>query len=107
MTASHPRDQIWYGILSAERLDRYYDVMATRFRQRHRSLNIFIAICSTGAAAVLLAELPMWISSILFLLVTSGVIWGSYTDYSQKSTIAFVTSKRCREPQCCLETALA
>ena len=96
MTTQH-RERVWYGMLDAERLTRYYLRLATRFERYNFALNVVIAIFSLGAAAVLLAELPQWISATLFFVVAGAVIWMSYANYSKKHAIALMVSKQCSE----------
>ncbi len=94
-------EQVWYPLLDAERLTRYYGHLATRFRRLQFVLNMFIAASTTGAAVSLLAQLPdqvsAWLSAGLFFMVAVGVAWMSYADYSKKATTAFIVSKQCGE----------
>ncbi len=89
------RDQIWYTMLDAERLSRYYGQLATRFQRRQFWLNIAVAFCSLAAASVLLAKIDVIVSAVLFFVVSGGVIWGVFADYSKKAAIANVTTREC------------
>ena len=90
-------DRIWQDMLDAARLSSYYRRLATRFRRRHFATNVVISVLSLMAATVLLVDLPDWISASLFLAVAIVVVWGSYSDYSKRATIARHVSRRCNQ----------
>ena len=59
------RDQVWIGILEANRLTRYYSALADQLRWRQRLLSVVIAVAASGAAATVLAQWPAWLSAIV------------------------------------------
>lgn len=87
--------QVWIGLLDAERLSRYYGRLAVRLQRWHFGLTVFIALCSTGAAATLIASLPGLIPTLLSLTVAAGAIWSSYANYSKKAAVASVIRSQC------------
>ena len=52
------RDQVWIGILEANRLTRYYSALADQLRWRQRLLSVVIAVAASGAAATVLEVWP-------------------------------------------------
>lgn len=96
MTTQH-RDVIWDGLLDAERLDRYYDILGLRFRAKHVAFNIYVSIALTVSAVALLSEWADWIPSVLFVSSSLTVTVSHYAEFSRKSGIAFRTSRRYRE----------
>lgn len=89
------REQIWYTMLDAERLSRYYARLSTRFQRKQFWLNIAVAFCSLAAASVLLAQIDVIVPAVLFFVVSGGVTWGIFADYSKKAAIANITTKEC------------
>ena len=87
--------QVWIGLLDAERLSRYYGRLAVRLQRWHFGLTVFIALCSTGAAATLIASLPGLIPTLLSLTVAAAAIWSSYANYSKKAAVASVIRSQC------------
>ena len=82
------RDQVWMGILEANRLTRYYSALADQMRWRHRLWSVFIAGAASGAAATLLAQLPDWVSASVLFAAALAAIWSHYADYSGKAAKA-------------------
>ena len=82
------RDQVWIGILEANRLTRYYSALADQFRWRQRLLSVLIAAAASGAAAAVLAQLPEWLSAIILFGTSLAAIWSHYADYSGKAAKA-------------------
>ena len=76
------RDQVWMGILEANRLTRYYSGLADQMRWRQRLLSTVIAVAASGAAATVLAQLPEWISAIVLFGTAVAAIWSHLADYS-------------------------
>ncbi len=91
------RDQIWYTLLDAERLARYYERLGSRYQRLHFYLNVAVTICSFIAAVVLLVDWYAWISAGLFLAVSGGVTWAIFADYSKKATLADHAASECAD----------
>ena len=82
------RDQVWMGILEANRLTRYYSALADQMRWRQRLFSVTIAGAASGAAMTLLAQLPDWISAAVLFATALAAIWSHYADYSGKAAKA-------------------
>lgn len=107
MMAQYHVQQVWLGLLDAERLSRYYGRLSERFQRVHLYLMVMIALCSTGAALTLLAtfqdlipvfgQLPGLIPALLSFVVAGAAIWASHSDYSKKAAISSVIRIQCDE----------
>ncbi len=87
------RDQIWLGILDAERQYRYYQQLSDRFRRFHFRLTVFVTIAASAAASALFATLPWeadWPIAAVLAVVAGVTIWLSYANYSGKATAAYI-----------------
>ena len=82
------RDQVWIGILEANRLTRYYSALADQLRWRQRLLSVVIAVAASGAAATVLAQWPAWLSAVVLFGTSFAAIWSHYADYSGKAAKA-------------------
>ena len=87
--------QVWLGLLDAERLSRYYGRLALRFQRWNLFLTLVILLCSTGAAATLITELPTWVQAVLSLVVAAVAIWSYLLGYSKKAAVASVIRSQC------------
>ena len=58
MVSEQTRNDIWQGLLDAARLDRYYEALAERYRQRHLALRILLLLAAIGGMVSLLEVLP-------------------------------------------------
>ena len=82
------RDQVWIGILEANRLTRYYSALADQLRWRQRILSVVVAVAASGAAATVLAQWPAWLSATVLFGTSFAAIWSHYADYSGKAAKA-------------------
>ena len=82
------RNQVWSGILEANRLTRYYSALADELRWRQRLFSVFIAVAASGAAATVLVQAPGWLSAIVLFGTSAAAIWSHYADYSGKAAKA-------------------
>ena len=90
MDADQLRAEVWYGLLDAERLARYYDAVAARLQHWHLAMTAFVATGSTGAVASLLFDtgLPDWVAGLLVLAVAAVTVWMSYYGYASLAATA-------------------
>ncbi len=82
------RDQIWMGLLNADRVSRYYALLSRKHRRRYRLFSGLAALSATGAAASLIAQGPDWLSGIVALTTAANMVWLLLTDPSGKATAA-------------------
>ena len=80
---SLPRDDVWFGLLDADRVARYYNALAARLRRRRRLLDAFTAFGSTGAVASLLLSAPTALPTALLLAVAVASVWSLASRYSE------------------------
>lgn len=94
-------NQVWRGILDAERLTRYYSRLAERFSTWNRRLMWLIAVLSSAAVATLFAELPgwtaLWVPAAFSIPAAALALWASYADYSRKAGLAAGIASLCME----------
>lgn len=90
-------EQIWGALYDAERLNRYYERLAGRYRRLHFWFNMAIALGTLVAALMFFTDLPKLVSAILFALVSGAVIWTTFAGYARKSAAAENASALCAE----------
>ena len=95
--AQYHEQQVWNGLVNAERLSRYYGRLAARLERRQFIFTVSIVTCSTLAAATLLTQLPSLVQAVLSLVVAAAVIWSSYSGYSKKAAISSGIRAQCED----------
>lgn len=83
---SLPRDDVWFGLLDADRVARYYNALAARLRRRRRLLDAFTAFGSTGAVASLLSA-PTALPTALLLAVAVASVWSLVSRCSEDGAL--------------------
>ena len=89
--------QIWFGLLDAERLTRYYGRLSDRMRRINFALTAFTLLASTAAFASLMVRLPDFVSALCFVGVAAALIWMHLSEYSKKAAIASVVAQQCED----------
>lgn len=87
--------QVWLGLLDTERLSRYYGRLALRYQRWNLLLTAVILLCSTGAAATFMTQLPAWVQAVLSLVVAAVAIGSYLLGYSKKAAVASVIRSQC------------
>ena len=77
--------EVWGSMLHYESLQRYYTFVGERLARRRRWFASLLLTASSGAAATLLAGLPLTVSQALALLVVALTVWTELADYKGKS----------------------
>ncbi len=72
-------------MLHYESLQRYYTFVSMRLAGRRRRLAQTVLTASSGAAAALLAGVPLVVAQVLALVVAALTVWLELSDYSGKS----------------------
>ena len=94
-------NKVWRGLLDAERFVRYYGRLAEKFSRWNRIALSVIAVLTSGAAVLMLAELPAWADGwappSLAILAAALAFWLSYADYSRRAGIAAGIAVQCME----------
>ena len=85
--ATHHRDDVWYGLLDAERVARYYNALAARLRRRRRLLDAFAAFGSTSAVASLLLSAPPWALAAFVLTSAAASVWSLVSRYGDDGAL--------------------
>ena len=81
------RDDVWFGLLDADRVARYYNALAARLRRRRRLLDACTAFGSTGAAAALLLSAPTALLAAFILAVAFASAWSLVSRYSEDGAL--------------------
>ena len=68
------REQIWFGILEADRLGRYYGMVSDKYSRWHLILTCVVVVSASSSAASLLAQFPEIIAAVA-LLIASAVAY--------------------------------
>lgn len=88
--------RIWYGILDAERLSRYYGRVSDRQQKLHHGLSVAAIMLSVGGAIILLLSWPAWLVSLLFLALTLVTSLMLVFDFSRRAETARIASRQMR-----------
>ena len=78
-------EQIWTGILEADRLGRYYGMVSDKYNWWHLILTCVVVVSASSSAASLLARLPEAIAAVALLTASAVAIWLYLKDYSGKA----------------------
>ncbi len=100
--------RVWRGLLEADRLSRYYGLIAERFRDKYRYAMWSIAVVSFALTALGFGSAMrafdgniklaiVWGSVFTAFLVGAVALWVSYADYSRKAGLAASISHQCEE----------
>ena len=81
------RDDVWFGLLDADRVARYYNALAARLRRRRRLLDALTAFGSTGAVAALLLSAPAVLPAALLLAVALASVWSLASRCSEDGAL--------------------
>ena len=85
--ATRYRDDVWYGLLDADRVARYYNALAARLRRRRRLLDAFAAFGSTSAVASLLLSAPPWALVAFVLTSAAASVWSLVSRYGDDGAL--------------------
>lgn len=80
--------QIWDGIVDAERMVRYFQRLSDKLRLWQQILTIVLVTAASGAVASLLAEFDASIAAFVMVGVAGGSTWLYFADYSGKAAAA-------------------
>ena len=90
------KQRIWFDLLDAGRLSRYYAETADWNQRWHLVLSLLTVIGSLVAGTAAFLELP-YLSAALFLTVASASAVMVLLDYSRKAQVARTISSQLRE----------
>ena len=91
------RNQVWYGMLDAERVSRYYMAIAEKMTRRHFIVTIFVVFAAASVSGGLLTNIPSQFVISLAAALAFVAIWSSYCDYSRKAAAAAMIADGCRD----------
>ena len=101
MVTSHTRTNVWDGLLDSQRLLRYYEKLADRYRQKERVVRILLYICFVFGALITLlvltvSSVPQFLAVIPFAGGYILVYWGFVLEgYPKKVLILGQVSRGC------------
>ena len=86
MVTPETRNQVWQGLLDAERLVRYYGDLADRHRQAHLWVRAILLVAAiTGATSVVV--LPAWLTITSSVVVTLAITVDFVFDFGGKAKV--------------------
>ena len=94
------KDQIWYGLIDADRQARYYCRLADRFGRWNRGAMVLITALSSAAVVCLFASstgLVSWLGAAFSIVAALTALWTSYADYSRRAGMAAFIGTTCME----------
>ena len=96
MVSEQTRHDVWRELLDAERLVRYYEVLAKRHRQRHLAIRISLLLAATSGVASLLKVLPQSAQLIAGLVITVLVVLDFALNEARKTAVLTLIKIECR-----------
>ena len=96
MVSEQTRHDVWREFLDAERLVRYYEVLAKRHRQRHLAIRILLLLAATSGVASLLKVLPQSAQLIAGLVITVLVALDFALNEARKTAVLTLIKIECR-----------
>lgn len=96
MASEQIRNEIWQERLDAERLVRYYEVLAERHRLRHLWIRIILLLAAIGGAVSLLKVIPQIFQLIAGLSVIVLVAVDFAFNGARKSAVLNLIQIECR-----------
>ena len=96
----HTRNAVWQTMLDADRLNRYYGVLADRHRARYRWLRFVLIFAAVGGVTRLTDLLPEaidWLPEVSALAIIALVIWDFMADYPRKAAILHTIAIECND----------
>ena len=94
------RNEAWQGYLDAERLYRYYTMLAARYALNRRILQFSLGFAAVGGLARFIDLIPgnaVWISELASIAVIVIVVWDFMADYATKASVLHSVSVQCGE----------
>lgn len=79
-------EAVWNSLLHYESLQRYYTFVGELLAKREKQFSTAVISASSGAAIVLLAEMPTIVGQILAVAVAVLAVWLRLADYSRRSS---------------------
>ena len=89
--------QIWAGLVDADRLTRYYSRLADRFSRHNRWAMLTVSFFSTLAIISVFAEWLMWISAGVSGIAASIALWVAFYDLSRRAGVAAFIASACMD----------
>lgn len=101
MASEHDVQQVWLGLLDAERMARYYQMLAVRMQRWHAALTAFVAFGATGVMGSLLLEVPDVVPEALAAAVAAAAMWSLHCAHALKATMLSAAADGCAELTLC------
>jgi hypothetical protein len=89
MLSELQQQNVWDGWLSAKIRAHYFADLCHRYQQTQRFVTWAILLCSSGAAAVLIYQLPVgweWLRPVLALITAGLSLWSLVANNSKNAT---------------------
>ena len=99
MVSDQTRNDIWQELLDSDRLVRYYEAVANRYRRRHALTLLLLGFGAASSFAAVFDILPAAIQSIAEPVASAFVglvaVWVCITDYARRSAVAHTIGTQC------------
>ena len=86
---------VWEERMDARINSRYYGFLTHKFEHFNFWLTVIFVFVSSGAFWSVVSSRPVWLSSILILVVTGASIWAHFANWQRKSTICSLIYNQC------------
>ena len=96
MVSEQTRHDVWQELLDAERLVRYYEVLAKRHRRWHLAIRFSLLLAATSGVASLLKVLPQSVQLIAGLALTVLVALDFALNAAGKTAVLNLIKIECR-----------
>lgn len=96
MVSEQTRHDVWQELLDAERLVRYYEVLAKRHRRWHLAIRFSLLLAATSGVASLLKVLPQSVQLVAGLALTVLVALDFALNAAGKTAVLNLIKIECR-----------
>ena len=97
MVSTATRNEVWYQLLNASRVARYYGKLSSRMTARNNGRVWAVAFFATSAVVSLLNVLPGWVEIAANVMIGGLALWMLVGNHSQKLSVVNGVLEKCLE----------
>lgn len=97
MVSTATRNEVWYQLLNASRVARYYGKLSSRMTARNNGRVWAVAFFATSAVVSLLNVLPGWVEIAANVMIGGLALWMLVGNHSQKLSVVNGVLEKCSE----------
>ncbi len=95
MVTKETRNEVWDQLIDATRLARYYDALASRYRQWHSIVKFFLLLFTLIASSSFLNLFPVFVHGTAAVALIFLITWDFTFEYAEKAAVLHTISMEC------------